>query len=200
MSDEIKIQAEPLSIPAMCKFQVDRPVYENRSFWFGNREAAELAPLASRLFDVPGISQVLISHNTITVTKNSPAPWQQIGPQVGSAIRAHVGSGEDAVADELWEKLPSAEELKQRVETVIKEEVAPSVAQHGGTVRVADVKDNVVLLELGGGCQGCSSATATLKIGVESAIRRAVPEIGEIIDTTDHSTGANPYYTAGSTA
>ncbi|MBI1311048.1 NifU family protein [bacterium] len=195
MSD-VKITAEPLAVGSMCKFIVDRPVYENRSYWFGNAEAAELAPLARRLFAVPGVAQVLISHQTITVTKISPQPWQMTGPQIGAAIREHIASGEAAVSSELQDKLPSAEELRTRVETIINDEIAPSVASHGGSIRVVDVKDNVVLLQMGGGCQGCSSATATLKFGVEAAIRRAIPEVGEIIDTTDHSAGANPYYTA----
>ena len=193
----VKITAEPLSVGTMCRFMVDRPIYENRSYWFGDAETAEAAPLAKRLFAVPGIAQVLISHQTITLTKISPQPWQAIGPQIGAAIREHIAAGDAAVSAELEGKLPSAEELRSRVETIINDEVAPSVASHGGSIRVVDVKDNVVLLEMGGGCQGCSSATATLKFGVEAAIRRAVPEVGEIIDTTDHTAGANPYYTAG---
>lgn len=193
MSDDIQIQAEPLAVPSLCKFTVDRPIYENRSYWFGNKEAAELSPLASRMFDIPGIATVLISHNTLTVSKAAPEPWQMIGPAIGQAIRAHVASGEAAVDPAILEKIPPTEVIRERVETVIREEVAPSVAQHGGTVNVVDVKDNIVLLQLGGGCQGCSSATATLKFGVEAAIRRAVPEVGEIIDTTDHAGGANPY-------
>ncbi|MHC4880367.1 MAG: NifU family protein [Planctomycetota bacterium] len=196
MSD-VKISAEPLAVGSMCKFIVDRPIYQNRSYWFGSAESAELAPLAKRLFAVEGVAQVLISHQTITVTKISPAPWQAIGPHIGAAIREHIASGEDAVSADLQDKLPSAEELRTRVEAIINDEIAPSVASHGGSIRVVDVKDNVVLLEMGGGCQGCSSATATLKFGVEAAIRRAIPEVGEIIDTTDHSAGANPYYTAG---
>lgn len=193
MSDEIRIQAEPLAVPSLCKFTVDRPIYDKRSYWFGNREAAELSPMASRLFAIPGIATVLISHNTITVSKAVPDPWNIVGPAVGQAIRAHVASGEPAVDPSLIEKMPSSDEIRRRVETVIREEVAPSVAEHGGTVNVVDVKDNVVLIQLGGGCQGCGSATATLKFGVEAAIRRAVPEVGEIIDTTDHASGANPY-------
>jgi Fe/S biogenesis protein NfuA len=34
----------------------------------------------------------------------------------------------------------------------------------------------------------------TLKQGIETRIREAVPEVAEVIDTTDHSTGVNPYY------
>ncbi len=194
MSDEIRIQAEPLPVPTMCRFIVDRPVFANRSYWFGSQEAAELSPLAQRLFAIPGVANVLIAHHTITVSKNSPAPWQAMGPHIGRAIREHLASGEDAVDASVFDNLPPADELRARVETVIREQVAPSVAQHGGSINVLDVKDNVVMLQLGGGCQGCSSATATLKYGVESAIRQAVPEIGEIIDATDHTAGANPYY------
>ena len=193
MTDEIKIQAEPLSVASMCRFVVDRPVFDNRSFHFGSREAAEVSPLAKRLFEIPGISSVLVTHNAITITKFVPDPWQFVGKQIGAAIRAHVSSGQATVPDEIYSQLPSAEELRRRVEDVIQREIAPGVASHGGTVRVVDVKDNVVLVQLGGGCQGCSSATATLKFGVEAAIRRAVPEIGEIIDTTDHAAGSNPY-------
>lgn len=193
MSDEIRITAEPQSVPAQCKFYVDQPVYESRSYWFGNSEAAELAPLAKRLFGIPGTSAVLISHQTITVTKSTPDPWQFIAPQVGAAIRAHFQSGEEAVPESLTQQLPDPAELRQRVESVISTEIAPSVGQHGGSIQVVDVKENNVMIQMGGGCQGCSSASATLKYGVEAAIRKAVPEIGEIIDTTDHSGGTNPY-------
>jgi len=197
MDQDIKIQAEPLPVPAQCRFIVDRPVYENRSFYFATKESAELSPLASRLFEIPGISSVLVSHGTITLGKSSPAGWSQLGPHIGAAIREHIASGEPAVSRELEEQLPPAQELRNRVKKVISREVAPSVASHGGTIDIVDVKDNVVLLKMGGGCQGCSSATATLKFGVEAAIRRAVPEVGDIIDITDHDAGQNPYYTAG---
>jgi len=37
-------------------------------------------------------------------------------------------------------------------------------------------------------------ADVTLKQGIEVRIREAVPEISQIIDTTDHAGGKNPYY------
>ena len=33
------------------------------------------------------------------------------------------------------------------------------------------------------------------KIGIENAIRAAVPGVGDILDVTDHASGRNPYYT-----
>ena len=41
---------------------------------------------------------------------------------------------------------------------------------------------------------GCGMVAATLKQGVESAIRAAVPEITRVVDVTDHASGTNPYY------
>ena len=34
----------------------------------------------------------------------------------------------------------------------------------------------------------------TLKQGIEVAIKETVPEIKEVVDSTDHSAGSNPYY------
>jgi Fe-S cluster biogenesis protein NfuA len=194
MSDEIKITAEPLTIPAMCRFTVDRPVYADQAYFFGSRESAEGSPLADRLFAIDGVVAALISDRRITVTKRTPEPWQVIGKQVGAAIRAFLATGLPAVNPELREKLPSADVIRERVQAVIDRDVMPSVRSHGGTVRLLDVKQNNVFLQMGGGCQGCASADVTLKQGVEAAIRSSVPEVGDILDTTDHAAGRNPYY------
>ena len=48
---------------------------------------------------------------------------------------------------------------------------------------------------MGGGCQGCAVSAITLREGIEAAIKSAVPEITEVVDTTDHEAGENPYFT-----
>ena len=88
-------------------------------------------------------------------------------------------------------------DLKSRVQELIETSINPAVAGHGGYVELLDVKDNIVYLQMGGGCQGCGAADITLKAGIERLIKEEVPEIVEILDTTDHAAGANPYYTAG---
>jgi Fe/S biogenesis protein NfuA len=80
------------------------------------------------------------------------------------------------------------------VQRILDAEINPAVAQHGGFVTLLDVKDDVVYIQLGGGCQGCGMVDVTLKQGIEVRIREALPEIREIVDTTDHAGGTNPYY------
>jgi Fe/S biogenesis protein NfuA len=79
---------------------------------------------------------------------------------------------------------------EQRVRQVLELQVNPAIAAHGGSAELVAVEAETAYLRLGGGCQGCGMAAVTLKQGVQSAIRAAVPEITRITDVT----GANPYY------
>lgn len=88
-------------------------------------------------------------------------------------------------------------DLKTKVQDLIDNMINPAVAGHGGFVELIDVQDNRVYLQMGGGCQGCGAADVTLKAGIERLIKEEIPEITEVLDTTDHASGANPYYTPG---
>lgn len=83
------------------------------------------------------------------------------------------------------------------VKAVIDTEINPAVASHGGFISLVDVKDKTAYIRLGGGCQGCGMADVTLKQGVIVAIKKAVPEIHEVLDVTDHAGGKNPYFSPG---
>ena len=88
-------------------------------------------------------------------------------------------------------------ELKTKVQELIDTMINPAVAGHGGFVELIDVQDNRVYLQMGGGCQGCGAADVTLKSGIERLIKDELPEVTEVLDTTDHAAGNNPYYTPG---
>ena len=88
-------------------------------------------------------------------------------------------------------------DLKTRVQELIDTMINPAVAGHGGYVELIDVQESRVYLQMGGGCQGCGAADVTLKSGIERLIKEELPEITEVLDTTDHASGSNPYYAAG---
>jgi Fe/S biogenesis protein NfuA len=80
------------------------------------------------------------------------------------------------------------------IQKLLDEHINPAVADHGGYVVLLDVKDDVAYVALGGGCQGCGMADVTLKQGIEALITEEVPGIRQVVDTTDHASGTNPYY------
>ena len=82
------------------------------------------------------------------------------------------------------------------IQEFLDDEVNPMVAAHGGVIDLLDVSDGIAYIHMGGGCQGCGMADVTLKQGVEVAILERFPEVTDVLDTTEHARGANPYYRA----
>jgi Fe-S cluster biogenesis protein NfuA/nitrite reductase/ring-hydroxylating ferredoxin subunit len=67
-------------------------------------------------------------------------------------------------------------DLEARVRTAL-EEVRPYLGSHGGGVELLGVEDGVARLRLEGSCDGCPSSTATVRLAIEDAIRKAAPDI-----------------------
>jgi Fe-S cluster biogenesis protein NfuA len=195
MDGPIAISAEPVD-QERCKFQVDRPVYTGLRR-FTSREDAAGSPLAEALYAIPGVTEIIVAGGLVTVVKDTPTPWQVVGKSVGAAIRQALAADVPPVA----EKAPttgaarvSDDELYERVNDLFEQEVNPMVARHGGRVELIDVQDAVVMLRMGGGCQGCGMASVTLRQGIEGMLTQHIPEVQGIMDITDHTSGTNPYF------
>ena len=85
-------------------------------------------------------------------------------------------------------------ELAEKVQIILDQQINPAIASHGGVAKLVNVEGDDIYLQLGGGCQGCGMAQVTLSQGIEASLREAIPEIGNIIDATDHASGDNPYF------
>jgi Fe/S biogenesis protein NfuA len=85
--------------------------------------------------------------------------------------------------------------IEEKVRQLLDGQINPSLAMHGGFTALDRVEDDKVFVTMGGGCQGCAVSAMTLREGISRAIREAIPEVSEVVDTTDHSLGENPYYT-----
>ena len=201
-ANEIRITAEPID-NQRCKFVVNVPVLAGGVRRFTSPDDTKGSPLAEAIFAIPGlgVSEVIVSGNIVTVSKTSAEPWQAVGRAVGSAIRSTVTGNVPAVAPAGRPATgdPSAvtdDALYEQVAKVFDAQVNPMVARHGGHVELIDVQDAVVMLRMGGGCQGCGMADVTLRQGIEGMLAQLVPEVRGIVDITDHTSGANPYFQA----
>lgn len=82
----------------------------------------------------------------------------------------------------------------RQVEKIFDEQIRPALAAHGGNVEIVDIDNMKLFVKMTGGCQGCSSSMATLRDGITTLVKKHFPEIEEVVDLTDHSSGDNPYY------
>ncbi|MEC7641149.1 MAG: NifU family protein [Nitrospinota bacterium] len=66
--------------------------------------------------------------------------------------------------------------METEVEEVL-ETLRPALLQDGGNVELVSVEDGVVKLRLVGACASCSSSLMTLKMGIEKALKKAIPMV-----------------------
>jgi Fe/S biogenesis protein NfuA len=117
--------------------------------------------------------------------------------------KAEIDFEEDSTGGQLTIKAPGIKgfepaaeaSIEDRVAWLLETEVNPALASHGGRVALVEVTDRKeVILQFGGGCQGCGMADVTMKQGIEQTLTRNIPEISAVMDVTDHQSGTDPYY------
>ncbi len=193
LAQEIRIRGEPTADPQKCRFVLEAEVLSRSPVSFDKESDTSKAPLAEKLLALPYIAGVSISGSAVTLTGDNVESWPAIGKEIGGVIREQIKSGEPAVEEEVMD-IGDAD-LFTQVNLLIKNDVNPSIAAHGGVITLHSVNDGKAFVTMGGGCQGCTASSITLKQGVESYIVAKVDGVNEIVDMTDHSEGENPYYT-----
>ena len=72
------------------------------------------------------------------------------------------------------------EEIRQKIEIALKS-MRPFLEADGGNVELVDVTDEMeVKLRLLGNCSNCSMSSMTMKAGIESGIKNAIPEVSKV--------------------
>jgi Fe/S biogenesis protein NfuA len=95
---------------------------------------------------------------------------------------------------QLGDKIELTGTTEEQVRELLDKQVNPALAAHGGFASLVKIEGSVAHVSMGGGCQGCAVSAMTLRDGIQAAILANVPEITEVVDTTDHAAGENPFY------
>jgi Fe-S cluster biogenesis protein NfuA len=180
------IQTEATPNPATLKFIPGRPVLERGTLEFREPAEAKDSPLATRLFEIEGVTGVFLGSDFISVTKGV-GEWQHLKPAILGAIMEHYVSGEsvaeggaDASAGEGEFFAPEDAEIVKTIKELLETRVRPAVAQDGGDITFQGYRDGIVFLYMRGACSGCPSSTATLRHGIENLLRHFIPEVNEV--------------------
>ncbi len=178
------IQTEDTPNPETLKFMPGENVLKIGTADFANLEASKVSPLASRLFEVEGVSRVFLGSDFISVTKDSSLEWNNLKPSILTGIMEHFSSGLPALNyidenDSEVNNIEDTETIKQ-IKDLLETRVRPAVAMDGGDITFCSFEDGIVTLQMQGACAGCPSSTATLKMGIENMLRHYIPEVTEV--------------------
>lgn len=172
--------------PNTLKYSVNRQLLKTRKAanFVSLAEAQEKSPLATKLLNIPGISGVMVGTDFVTVTKQDDGDWDVVHKNTSETLENHLNAGEVVVREELYSAAAEAASsgiLETRIREILDAEIRPAVAMDGGDITFDRFEDGIVYLQMQGSCAGCPSSTATLKQGIETRLKDAIPEIIEVV-------------------
>ncbi len=137
-------------------------------------DAAEKSPLAAKLYDVDGVTDVVLLEDAIRITRAEGFDWETLRTEIFTAIMMHFQSGEAAYieidgADEF------DAELVAQIVDLLETRIVPAVTQSGGDVAYHSFEKGILYLKM----QGSAFSMLT---GITNMLKHYVPEITAIRD------------------
>ncbi|PSC70877.1 nifU mitochondrial [Micractinium conductrix] len=190
------IQTQSTPNPSSLMFLPGQKVMEgatpggSRSKSFTSAREAMASPLAKRLFQIDGVSQIFFGSDFVTVTKSEDYGWAVLKPDVFAAITEFYASGEPLFYDE---SAPGAaehiiteddDEIVAMIKELLETRIRPAVQEDGGDIvfRTWDEDTGIVTLKMMGACSGCPSSAVTLKSGIENMLMHYIPEVKGVVE------------------
>ena len=179
------IQTEHTPNPATMKFLPGDTVMETGTADFPTLESAKESSLASRLFQITGVTRIFYGHDFISVTKAEGVEWAHIKPAILGAIMEQFQSGQPIIDPSTMSSCEKEDDspdskIVGQIKELLDTRVRPAVAQDGGDITFHGFEKGVVYLHMQGACAGCPSSTITLKMGIENLLRHFIPEVVEV--------------------
>ena len=182
--------------PDSCTFNVNRSLLLGGPIAFSAEQHDSALVAAIRTLD--GVRDLALRENIVMVAKHASADWAQLKLTVAAEIRSYFSDGPGSAPGDREAPAVAIERppelVRAAVQKILDERFNPAIASHNGKIEIVDFVDRKLFVTMSGGCQGCAASQSTLRSGLAGMLRRDVPEVAEIVDTTEHSDGKSPYF------
>lgn len=181
----INIYTESVPNPNSLKFVLNFLLLpDGVSRDFPDATSAAQAPLARELFQYQYVKRVFYMSNFITVTKDSLTDWYEVKGEIQNHIKAFLEADKQILVEENVQEdhkvLDTDTDIETKIKGVLDEYIRPAVEMDGGAISFESFDQGKVKVILQGSCSGCPSSTVTLKAGIETLLKRMVPEVQEV--------------------
>ena len=180
-TEKVKIHTEGTPNPNALKFVTDKILLDKGTYDFPSKEKAKDSPLALKLFSINSVEGVFLGKDFITITKNPTTSWDSIYDKLIETINLHLDSSDSVVLNTFVETKVYNSAIEEKIHEILDNQIRPAVASDGGDVLFDSYEDGVLRLHLRGACSSCPSSIMTLKAGIETMLKRAIPELKEVI-------------------
>ncbi len=186
----VRIYTEATPNPETLKFVTNQLIYPGNSIDFPDANSSESSPMATELFKFPFIRSVFIAGDFVTLTKTPGANWNEAIPLLKHFLKKYLESGKPVIREDEIEidKLSNGNaihsgdpDIVKKIKEILDRYVRPAVEMDGGAILFRSYDNGILNLKLQGSCSGCPSSIITLKAGVESIMKRMIPELKDVV-------------------
>jgi NFU1 iron-sulfur cluster scaffold homolog, mitochondrial len=175
--EDVMIRAQDTPNPNAIKFIINYAFKTKGNATFTAKEQCSHLPLASGLFNIPGVEQIYFFQNTLTVTHTDELPADMIKENVKAIIKTRM-SVHDPDFESLEEKniqvKPDRTNLSPErieIEEILDRTIRPGLQSDGGDIEVIDFQNNEVKIIYQGACGGCPSSMMGTLDAIQSILR-----------------------------
>ena len=188
------IYAENTPNPQSMKFVANKLLINSEPVEFLNSESAGNSPLAKKLLQLPFVSSVFLAGNYVTINKIESIEWHDVVMELRIMITEFLNDGNAVLIEDVKPNVSQDEnelanttlpnkqlsEIDLKISGILDEYIRPAVEQDGGAITFHSFENGIVTVNLRGACSGCPSSSLTLKSGIETILKRLVPEVNEV--------------------
>ena len=167
--------------PYALKFVLNLPLKTKGRATFYSKADCPKLPLFHSLFDIPGIKQIFVFQNQMTLTHDGSLSEEEIEKQITAVIgtRITVHDPDFTSFDEEQSSKTSSTKTRKKeispevlkVEQILDRTVRPGLQADGGDLEVLSVEKNEVRISYQGACGGCPSAMMGTLEAIENILR-----------------------------
>lgn len=159
---DILVRTQSTPNPNAIKFIVNCPIKVEGKATFASPEDAQTLKLAQDLFMVPGVEQLHMFENVLTVTHQADIDRSQLMEQISAVLQTRLPVHDPHFVLSNEEKKKKARESRSpeidQIEEILDRTIRPGLQADGGDIEVIDFKDNRVIISYEGACGSCPSS------------------------------------------
>ena len=156
--------------PNALQFVINAVILDHGNVSFASKVEAKEDKMAAALFEKPGVINVYVMENFVTVTKDDKTSWVPLKDRVWKTIDETVVVYQSEEKIQLsavdvvnFSKLDNEKKL-QGIEMVLNRSIRTNLAKDGGGVELKGIEGNEVSIHYQGACGSCPTSTSgTLK-------------------------------------
>lgn len=180
---KINIYTEITPNPNVMKFVASSIITESDIEASRNKKSTT-SNLANEILIFPFVEEVYISQNFLAIKKNNDIDWLDIANDMREFIQDYINSNTYQSNSTKVEKDKSLKKPKENKKNSVDEEeinsilekyILPAVRMDGGNIILMEFKNGILKLGMKGACNGCPSASITLKEGIQKTLEQYMP-------------------------